>query len=217
MTNEPLHFGQYYHIFNRGNNRENLFVQKRNYPYFMRLYSQHILPVAETFAYCLLPNHFHLLIRTRTEAEQRSYRDQQHNQIGSISEIEPISMKILQPSRAFNNMFIAYARAFNKATNRTGVLFETPFHRKIITSDAYFYRLIVYIHLNPQKHGFVDDFRDWQWSSYRALLSDKETHLARESVLEWFDGRHFFDAFHQDSLNESDLAAFIEKGFEDSF
>ncbi|MBN1304909.1 MAG: hypothetical protein JXA13_10780 [Anaerolineales bacterium] len=209
MTHEPLQFGQYYHIYNRGNNRENLFVQQRNYTYFMRLYARHILPVGETFAYCLLPNHFHFLIRTRTEEEQEAY-------IGSVSKTEPI-IKFKEPSRAFNNMFIAYARAFNKAVGRTGVLFETPFRRKIVTSDAYFYRLIAYIHMNPQKHGFVDDFRDWPWSSYRALLSGKETLLGRETVLEWFGGRDFFAEFHHELLNESDIAEFIENGFEDYF
>ena len=213
MPHEPLQFGQYYHIYNRGNNSENLFVQKRNYPYFLRLYAKHILPVAETFAYCLMPNHFHFLIRTRTEAEQKSYLEQQ---IGSVSKTEPI-LKVKEPSRAFNNMFIAYARAFNNATGRTGVLFETPFRRKPITNDAYFYRLIAYIHTNPQKHGFVKDFRDWHWSSYSALLSEKETRLGRETVLEWFGDRNFFQEFHQESIDESEIADFIEKDFEDFF
>jgi len=224
MPHEPLQFGQYYHIYNRGNNRENLFVQKRNYPYFLRLYAKHILPAAETFAYCLMPNHFHFLIRTRTEEEQKSYLEQQidpvpdqiGSQIGSFLKNEPI-LKIKEPSRAFNNMFIAYARAFNKATNRTGVLFETPFRRKPVTNDAYFYRLIAYIHTNPQKHGFVKDFRDWHWSSYDALLSEKETRLGRETVLEWFGGRDFFEEFHQQSMDESEIADFIEKDFEDYF
>ncbi len=209
---EPLQFGQYYHIYNRGNNRENLFVEKRNYAYFMRLYSRHILPVAETFAYCLLPNHFHFSIRTRTEEEQLEYL----NQIGSVLETEPI-LTVKEPSRAFNNFFIAYARGFNNATGRTGVLFETPFRRKIITSDAYFNRLIAYIHMNPQKHGFVDDFRDWEWSSYRALLSEKETRLGRERALEWFGDRDFFEEFHQEVMEESAIAEFVEEGFEDYF
>ena len=59
--------GAYYHIYNRGNNRENLLIEKRNYLYFLSLYAKHIEPVAATYAYCLLRNHFHLLIRVRTE------------------------------------------------------------------------------------------------------------------------------------------------------
>lgn len=75
MTIQPLRFGQTYHIYNRGNNRENLFVEPRNYPYFLNLYAKHILPIAETYAYCLLPNHFHFAIRTRTEEEQEAYHE----------------------------------------------------------------------------------------------------------------------------------------------
>ena len=141
-----------------------------------------------------MPNHFHFLIRTRTEEEQRSLK------IGPFSRNGPISetiTKTLQPSRAFNNFFIAYARAFNNATNRTGVLFETPFHRKRITTDAYFQRLVIYIHTNPQKHGFVDDFRTWKWSSFGALCTDQGTRLERTSVIDWFGGHQRFEELHQ--------------------
>jgi len=107
---------------------------------------------------------------------------------------EPI-FKLIEPSRAFNNMFIAYARAFNKATHRTGVLFETPFGRKIVETQRYLMTLITYIHHNPQKHGFVADFREWPWSSYGAILSDKPTKICRDDVLGWYNGRsHFIDA-----------------------
>jgi hypothetical protein len=73
MANEPLQYGRFYHIYNRGNNGENLFVQQRNFPYFLQLYAKYIQPVAETYAYCLLPNHFHFGIRTFTEEEQEAY------------------------------------------------------------------------------------------------------------------------------------------------
>jgi len=66
----PLCYGQYYHIYNRGNNRENIFVEERNYRYFLKLYVKYIEPVADTYAYCLLRNHFHFLVRIKTVAEQ---------------------------------------------------------------------------------------------------------------------------------------------------
>jgi len=200
VANEPLQYGRYYHIYNRGNNGENLFVQQRNFPYFLQLYAKHIQPVAETFAYCLLPNHFHFAIRTYTEEEQEAYH---RAQIGSFFENEPILagkkepiFKLRPPSRAFNNLFIAYARAFNKATNRTGVLFETPFGRKIIDNQRYLMTLITYIHHNPQKHGFVTDFREWPWSSYNAILSQKPTKINRDEVLAWYNGRSQFTDAH---------------------
>lgn len=205
MANEPLQYGRYYHIYNRGNNGENLFVQQRNFPYFLKLYAGHLQPVAATFAYCLLPNHFHFAIRTYTEEEQEKYH---YEQIGSFFENEPI-FKLRDPSRSFNNLFIAYARAFNKATNRTGVLFETPFKRKLVENQAYLMTLIAYIHRNPQKHGFVTDFREWAWSSYGAVLSHKPTKINRDEVLAWYNGRSHFINAHVIEPDEKQISSLL--------
>lgn len=69
-----LQYGQYYHIYNRGNNQENLFREERNYRYFLKLYASYIEPIADTYAYCLLRNHFHLLVRIKTVEEQETRR-----------------------------------------------------------------------------------------------------------------------------------------------
>ena len=61
----PLKPGVFYHIYNRGTNREDIFVQERNYRYLLQLYARHIVPAAETYAYCLLKNHFHVLVRIK--------------------------------------------------------------------------------------------------------------------------------------------------------
>ncbi|MEI7726803.1 MAG: hypothetical protein WCK09_16960 [Bacteroidota bacterium] len=53
----PLEYDRYYHIYNRGNNGENLFIEPSNYEHFLRLYSEYITPVAETFAWVLIKNH----------------------------------------------------------------------------------------------------------------------------------------------------------------
>jgi putative transposase len=141
---EPLLPEQYYHIYNRGINGEPLFREERNYRYFLQLWAKYIEPVAATYAYCLLSNHFHFLVRTR--------------ETGPVLKTGPV----LNPSRQFNNLFIAYAKAFNKAYQRTGGLFESPFQRRRVDHDRYFTALVAYIHRNPQKHGFVDDFRQWR-------------------------------------------------------
>jgi REP element-mobilizing transposase RayT len=171
--------GKYYHIYNRGNNGENLFIQERNYRYFLELYLKYIEPIAVTFAYCLLRNHFHLLVRILDSANSAS------NQ--------------------FAKLFNAHAKTINKTYQRTGSLFEHPFHRIEVTSDSYFTRLSIYIHRNPQKHGFVQDFQDWPYSSYHGLLSSQPTHLQRAQVLNWFDTPDTFIATHQIDPNEHDL------------
>ena len=196
----------YYHIYNRGNNRENLFIENRNYPYFLSLYNKYIEPIADTYAYCLIRNHFHLLVRIKTDKEFR-YQTSRDLESREVS-------KKLNPSQAFGNLFNAYAKAINKGYGRTGSLFEERFGRIPVTNDSYFTTLIFYIHYNPQKHGFVDDFRDWEWSSYHALIGKGDTKLKRDEVLPMFDGPKGFEEFHQGMLDEKKLAKLIDEEFE---
>jgi putative transposase len=106
-----LYPGVFYHIYNRGNNRENIFREERNYTYFLHLYHRHITPIAETYAYCLLKNHFHLLIRVKDST------------IGETA------------SQKFSNFFNAYSKAINLAYQRSGALFQRPFKRIPVTDN----------------------------------------------------------------------------------
>jgi putative transposase len=217
----PLQFGVYYHIFNRGNNRENLFFEERNYRHFLRLYAKYILPVVDTYAYCLLPNHFHLLIRVKPEEEQALGTAPAPDDVGTArakpqqepKETQSITPKILSPSRQFAHCFNAYSKAVNKAYGRTGSLFERPFQRIAVTLDGYFTQLVVYIHRNPQKHGFVDDFRDWPYTSYHTLLSIKPTHLRRQDVLTWFDGEAGLQDRHREEIREEKIRPLLLDDF----
>lgn len=62
-----LEKGYFYHIYNRGNNKENLFLEEDNYVYFLNLISKYLLPVSDTYSYCLLKNHFHILLKIKEE------------------------------------------------------------------------------------------------------------------------------------------------------
>ncbi len=191
---QPLQYGCIYHIYNRGNNRENLFFEERNYRFFLQLYARHIEPIADTFGYCLLRNHFHFLIRVKSQQE--------------------IGLPQANPSQCFANLFNAYSKAINKAYQRTGSLFEERFGRIEVTNSIYFTHLLFYIHFNPQKHGFVSDFREWPWSSFHGLMSGKPTRLQRASVLEWFGGVDGLQAFHHGVLNEKAIQPLIGEDFD---
>jgi putative transposase len=191
----PLEPGNYYHIYNRGNNKEDIFLEDRNYEHFLNLYQKHVTPAVETFAYCLLKNHFHLLIRVKEPDE--------------TCEVLETSQVPRRVSYQFSNLFNAYAKAFNKAYGRTGSLFQERFRRKVITSESHLYQTIRYIHVNPQRHGFIRDFREYPFSSYVVLVSDRETFLGRGSVLQWFGDREAFKAFHQDAFDEEILREII--------
>ncbi len=195
----PLQLGAYYHIYNRGSNRENVFREERNYHYFLELYAKHIEPVAETYAYCLLKNHFHLLVRTRENLEDPEDSKGLKRPLGSV---------------AFSNFFNAYAKAINKAYGRTGSLFQHPFGRILVQTQSYLIQLVRYIHFNPQKHGLVSDFRDWPFSSYHAYLSRRPTRLRRADVLAWFDGPAGFAAAHHAPVDKAALEPLAPDDFD---
>ena len=196
-----LQRGQTYHIYARGENRGDIFFEERTYAHFLRLYAKCVEPVADTYAYCLLPDHLHLLVRLRTEEETPE-----------ISE-NPRVPKDLHPSHLCSILFNAYTKAINRTYGRTGDLFQKPFGRVQVTSDVHFVHLIAYIHQNPAKHGLVGDYRDWPHSSYQALLSDGPTHLKREQVLVWFDGPAAFRQFHQQPALEALITELVPGDF----
>lgn len=118
-----LEHGKFYHIYNRGNNGENIFIEERNYTHFLSLYEKYILPVADTFAFCLLRNHFHLFARIKTVGEILKEIDLQ-----GFRNLE--GLKLPEPTNQFSKLFNAYAKAINAAYGRTGSLFEKRFRRK---------------------------------------------------------------------------------------
>lgn len=182
-----MQYGCLFTIYNRGNNRENLFFEERNYRYFLELYARHVSPIADTFAYCLLRNHFHFLIRVKHQHE--------------------VDISNSTPSKCFANVFNAYSKAINKCYQRTGSTLEERFGRIEVTSSRYFTQLLFYIHFNLQKHGFVKDFREWPWSSFNSLISDKPTRLDRTQVMKWFGSVDGLRDFHLGLLDEKAIPA----------
>ncbi len=200
--NSPLLPETFYHIYNRGINGEDLFKQERNYNYFLNKYSTYLEPIVETYAYCLLKNHFHLLIRVKDiDTLNIFYTEQSKNKETKQGLHNPDFIV----SKQFAKLFSSYTQSINIATNRTGSLFETPFKRIEVKSELYFTNLIWYIHHNPQKHGFVSDFRDYPHSSYHTLLSNGSTKLKRNEALEWFGNIADFKSFHNEIQNEKNI------------
>lgn len=198
----PLQHGRIYHIYNRGINRENIFLEQRNYAYFLKLYTEHITPIAYTYAYCLLRNHFHIIAQIKMPEEIA--RD------GNLTGLQDLSgLADKPPSRIFSNFFNAYAKSINKSYGRTGSLFQRPFGRIEVTSDRYFIQLIAYIHHNPVKHGFVHDFSSWPYSSFGTILSTRPTRLERKVVLDWFGGREQFASAHDQDVVEKEITWLI--------
>ncbi|HGY54461.1 MAG TPA: hypothetical protein ENK44_02040 [Caldithrix abyssi] len=212
----PLVSGHFYHIYNRGNNRENLFYRKENYIYFLVKYDAYLNDYLDTYAFCLLPNHFHLLVKVKdlsaleiSKGDFSSDGDENDNvrkkdlpglrypgESDAIPPRDGIAFTDSTISQQFRKFFISYAQAINKQQNRIGSLFQKNFKRIRVDNKKYLTNLIYYIHANPQIHGLIDDFRNWPYSSYPKMLIAKKSHLKKEEVLELFGSLEEFKIYH---------------------
>lgn len=183
----PFKEGKFFHIYNRANSSSDfLFYRSENYTYFLKKYYEYLGSLLDTFAYCLIPNHFHFMIRVGRRVNNKSENTQD-----LITE-------------QFRRFFISYSQSINKQESRRGSLFQKRFKRKLIDDSNYFTRLIFYIHNNPVHHGLVHNIEDYEWSSYLAILSTGDTRLIRDEVLDWFGGRKEFIRYHK-NLNKSNI------------
>ena len=186
----------YYHIYNHAVGQDNLFNNEENYHFFLEKYANYVNPVADTFAYCLLPNHFHFLVRIKEEKEIEEY----FNVKKDLTGFQNLSGLI---SKQFSNLFNSYSKSVNKQQNRRGALFERPFKRRKIDNEKYLRNIIHYIHYNPVHHEFTKDLKEWKYSSYNSLITQKKTRLKRDEVIEWFDDLENFVFIHSQEADEN--------------
>lgn len=184
----------FYHIYNRGNNKQHLFFKEQNYIFFLENFNNYLSHFLSVYAFCLLPNHFHFLVKTKSENEFLE------TDFGTLI------------GQRFRMFFMKYAKAINKQMGRTGSLFENTFNRKAICKDTYLINAIVYIHLNPCHHCITSDYENYRWSSYKRILGDRQTKLVKKNVINLFGGKDNFIKYHKDIKIIKDLKEFEEKG-----
>ena len=185
-TITPILGGSYYHLFNRGINKQLLFYHPGNYKYFLKLLDKHLSGYVHFLAYCLLPNHFHLIIKVKDVISFEG------DDIPTTSE-EKVGKLV---SNQLRSMFISYSMAINLQENRTGNLFDRSFKRLEITKHDYLEYAIFYTHFNPEKHGIVDNYKNYKYSSYKALDGNKKTKMDRKLVYRIFGDKEDFIHYH---------------------
>jgi REP element-mobilizing transposase RayT len=189
-----------YHVYNRANGNEKLFLSAENYRYFFQKYIEHISPIADTFCYCLMPNHFHFLIRIKSEDEL----EQALGPFPKFETLEKVSFERLL-SKRFSNLFSAYTQAFNKQQNRMGSLFMKNFKRIRVNDHAYLHNLVKYIHYNPIESGLTNKVEDWEYCSYKFILSGKSNFLNIKEMIAWFDTLENFKYVHQLPISQAGI------------
>ena len=180
---EPFEAGECYHVYNHAVGSDNIFRCDENYNFFLNKYQEYLSDTWDTLAWCLMPNHFHLLVRIKGPPEQISS--------------DALTKKISAQYSHFTN---SYAQAYNKYWNRRGALFMHRFKRKRITDEIYLKQAICYIHKNPVNHGFRNSPDEWEFSSYNEIL--QHTHLPEnKEIIRLFENRKNFILSHSSSVD----------------
>jgi len=183
--------GEIYHVYNRGVANENIFIDQEDYSFFTYRLRQNLFPDEELeysktriavlppksfslLGYCLMPNHFHLLIR----------------QNGKIS-TSTLLLKVLT----------SYSKFYNKRHGRIGHLFQDRFKQVHVSDDRYLTWLSAYIHQNPKVAGLVNDPAKYKWSSYLDYIT--QTHgsiiTGQDIILGQFKNKSDYKGFVESS------------------
>jgi putative transposase len=165
--------GEYYHLYNRGHNRERIFYERENFLFFLRRMRKHLVPVLDVVAYCLMYTHYHLLVRVKDAKTSEVW------QTSEVSSPPPPS----SASNAMQRFSISFTKAMNKRYDRVGALFQGAFQAKHVDDDKYLVHLSRYIHLNPVMSGLVERPEEWEFSSYQEYIGLREGTLPHPEVV----------------------------------
>jgi len=193
--------GQIYHVFNRGNKSQTLFFSNENYLNFLSKIEEYIQPYASILAWCLMPNHFHLMIRVESDQIERDLpQSTSRKKIKSL----PVPAKFSTLNNSIAVLLRTYTRDVNNEDQRSGPLFHQrtkalclstpgfdaayfmnhfgpiglePFHEKDYPAICF-----QYIHLNPVMAKEVENPEDWEFSSYRDYFSAREGTLVNREL-----------------------------------
>jgi putative transposase len=183
-----MHFNEaeFYHLYNRGNNKQPIFFTPENYLFFIKKIRVHLQPVCSIISYCLMPNHFHLII----QINERSVATR--NSFGG-KPIQELSFRI-------GILLSSYSQAINKQQKTSGSLFQQKTKAKLLSEQVmasrenYIEGCFFYVHNNPLEAGLVTDLKDWPYSSFLDYTGARKGTLCNKEVL-----------FSLTGLSESDI------------
>ncbi|MBI2427560.1 MAG: transposase [Ignavibacteriales bacterium] len=169
----PFEKDKFYHLYNRSNNNELVFIEDTNYLFFLKKFKKLLKPFCAVIAYCLMPTHFHFLIRSETEHSD------------NLSSGVAVLLR-------------SYTHAINIRYRRHGNLFQQNTKAKIVEDESYLLTLINYIHQNPLRAKLVENIGDWKYSSYLDLTGKRNGSLPDKNFLkQYFKASADFERYSQ--------------------
>lgn len=186
MSNKVVKFepNNFYHIVNHAIANENLFLEETNYNFFLKKYLKYLPLVSSTYAYCLMLNHIHFLIKTHSEKDllvNKKFKGDFHKLIAN----------------EISNTLNSYAKAYNKVYKRRGSLWVGSTKRFLIKNEKHLKTVIKYIHLNPVNHNFCSHPDDWEFSSFKTIIQDSRSFIKKDEIIGLFDGKDGFIQYHR--------------------
>jgi putative transposase len=199
--------GNLYHIYNQGNNRQKIFIKDENYLYFLNKIKKHILPHADILGWCLMPNHFHLMvyvhtveIYVNTGGATLSRTPINQENIGGATHSRTPSTQGTNINKSIGILLASYTRAINIQEKRTGSLFRDKAKAECLSkfqgiTPSFFgtqinvripekeYPIVCwnYIHNNPVTAKIVDRAEDYVYSSYRDFIGLRDGKLINKN------------------------------------
>jgi len=176
----------YYHVYNRGVAGNNVFYEHEDYLHLLKLVKKYQKRYAiKVVAYSLIPNHYHFLIRQESE---------------------------VPASRFLQTLFNSYVQGLNAKMGRKGTLFEGSAKSRFINKEDYLIYVCIYIHLNPIKHGIVNNLLDWEYSNYFEFIGVRNGSIFdKEFMLNNFGDSKTYKKWVEDSLANKDYYNNVEK------
>lgn len=158
-----------YHIYNRGNNKQRIFFSEENYTFFLEKIRKNILPQCEILSWCLMPNHFHLMIYATDKSCIENYGSE--------------SLKIQALAYWIGIVQSSYAQAINKQNGTSGSLFQSKTKAKPLTDSSDIIRCFYYVHQNPFKAHMVKKLEDWGFSSFSDYVGLRSGSFCNQKLL----------------------------------
>ncbi|MBE0648260.1 MAG: hypothetical protein IH596_10800 [Bacteroidales bacterium] len=184
MKTAILEPGKFYHIYNRAKNGNPLFPEEEDIQFFIRLYKTHVTPFAETWAYCILDDHVHFLVRMKEDLEGNPYTP-------------------------FALLFNAYTKGYHTKNGGDGQLFKFKLKRIEIRRETILREVIRYINQNARRHGVVEDCSRYRYSSFHATVTTWQTLIPKEEILRRFGNREVLSQILTEPVEEKGLKMYL--------